>query len=63
MIELLKGGAEPQGEVSVGDGPKRPFAGWIGLVAALESIVQSAPTGDTQDRLEGRLPPGQTAGG
>lgn len=63
MIELLQGGPEPRGEVSVGDGPERHFAGWIGLVAALESIVQPRPAADVRDRHEGRLPPGEKAGG
>lgn len=63
VIELLQGGTEPQGEVSVGDGPGRSFAGWIGLVAALEGIVQPSPAGATGDHPERLLPPGQTAGG
>ncbi len=63
VIELLQGGAEPKGELSVGGGQQKPFAGWLGLIAALESAVHSRAFGGSSDGSDGRLPPGQTPGG
>ena len=62
-IELLQGGAEPQGGLSVGGGPQRPFAGWIGLISALESVVHPPPIGGTSDGPGASAAPGSDPGG
>ncbi len=40
MIELSQGEPEPKGELSVAGAPERPFAGWIGLISALEGAIK-----------------------
>jgi hypothetical protein len=40
VIELSQGEPEPKGELSVAGALERPFAGWIGLISALEAAVE-----------------------
>jgi hypothetical protein len=40
VIELSQGEPEPKGELSVAGVPDRPFAGWIGLISALEGALE-----------------------
>ncbi len=40
VIELSQGEPEPKGELSVAGAPDRPFAGWIGLISALEGALE-----------------------
>jgi hypothetical protein len=40
VIELSQGEPEPKGELSVAGAPERPFAGWIGLISALEQALE-----------------------
>jgi hypothetical protein len=43
VIELSQGEPEPKGELSVAGAPERPFAGWIGLISALEQALEASP--------------------
>jgi hypothetical protein len=40
VIELTQGEPEPKGELSVAGAPDRHFAGWIGLISALEGALE-----------------------
>jgi hypothetical protein len=41
-LELELEGDRIAGHVLSGDGSKRPFAGWLGLAAALENVISDA---------------------
>lgn len=59
VIELVQGGPQPKGELSVVGQPERSFAGWIGLIAALESAVNSQPARNSGTGFGGRLLSGE----
>jgi hypothetical protein len=44
VIRLIPGEPEPRGELRVAGEPERTFAGWIGLISGLESIIHAQPT-------------------
>jgi hypothetical protein len=39
QLELRFDGAAPTGHVRSSDGEPRPFSGWVGLVCAVEELV------------------------
>jgi hypothetical protein len=60
VIKLARGKPDPQGELSVVGEAYRSFTGWIGLISALESALNSRPARNPRAGLGGRLRPGET---
>ena len=42
-LELRQAGDELDGRASDGDGDGRAFSGWLGLLVAIDGLLQNAP--------------------
>ena len=42
-LELRQAGEELAGRASDGSGPERTFSGWLGLIVAIDALLDAAP--------------------
>lgn len=54
-VEVDRDGDRPQGRISDDTGTTREFAGWLGLMAALDTLISSVAR--ATDPAEGPEPP------